>query len=169
MKAKIAEAVTAAGIPEEAIEALYTVAIEKIGEFLSEIDLAEGILGEAWGKVFEIMEYRALLAHIQANGAIMIPLMTHEILAEQSPSIDLKFQETPVGTFEVKFSLGIVVNGATLAIENQKLTHVHLGSVALVGGIEFAGLPLFEAPEAGLEINRIIRLGNGIVIKLPTA
>jgi len=166
VKAKLAEVATKAGIPEDAVDAIYEVAIEKIGEILSEIDLAGGILGEAWSKVFEIVEYRELLEQIQADGAIMIPLVSHEVLAEQSPSIDLKFQETPVGTFGVDLSLGFRINSATLAMKDGKLTHLHLGSMMLTGGIEFAGLPLFEAPEASLEINRVVRLGEGIVIKL---
>ena len=167
VKAKIAEAAAKAGIPEDAVDAIYAVAIEKIGEILSEIDFAGGILGEAWSKALEIVEYRALLDHIQAGGAVMIPLLSHEVLAEQSPSIDLKFQETPVGTFGVDLSLGLTLNSVTLAMEGGKITHIHLGSLGLVGGVEFAGLPLFEAPDAALDINRIIRLGDGIAIKVP--
>ncbi|KKI98088.1 filamentous hemagglutinin N-terminal domain-containing protein [Prochlorothrix hollandica] len=169
VKAKIEEAAAAAGIPDGAVDAIYAVAIEKIGEILSEVDIASGILGTAWSKSFELMEYRDLLAHIQSDGSVMIPLVNHEVLAEQAPSIHLKFQETPVGTFEVNISLGLVINGALVAIEAGKITEIRLGTFSLAGGIEFSGIPFLEVPEMDLEVNKVLRLGNGIQIKLGSA
>lgn len=48
--------------------------------------------------------------------------------------------------------------------ERGTLTPLPLGSLWPPGEMKFAGFLLFEAPEAGLAIDCIVRLGQGILI-----
>ncbi|MEY2978720.1 MAG: beta strand repeat-containing protein [Prochlorotrichaceae cyanobacterium] len=164
VKAKIAEAAERAGLPPASLEYLYTAAIEKIGEILEEIEIAPDILSAAWGKSLELMEYRDLLEDAAPGESVMIPLVNHEVLSEQAPSIDLKFKETLVGQFEIVITFGSVLEGVMLAIEDRKIKRLQVGSATATGGIEFSGLPLFEVPEKSLDWNKVIDLGEGIAI-----
>jgi hypothetical protein len=164
IKAKIAEAVEKAGIPPAAVELLYTVAIEKITAILEEIEVFPDILGTVWSKSLELIEYRNLLANAAPGEPVMIPLVNHEVLLDHAPSIDLKFKDVVVGTFEIPISVGMVLDGVMLAIEDRKIKKIQIGSATGVGGVEFAGLPLYEVPEKTIDFNKKVDLGEGIEI-----
>ncbi|MGA1476313.1 MAG: hypothetical protein ACO4AI_14370, partial [Prochlorothrix sp.] len=159
LQAKLEE--QASALPGTLVEYTTGMVIEKLGELLEEIQVVGDLLAFAWSKSVELSEY---YKEIQADPgeSFAVPLVNHEVVSEQAPSIELKLKEQAIGNLEININAGIVVDGVLLQVENGKITGLKIGNAIASGSIEILGQTLVEAPEVELELPGVISLGEGI-------
>ena len=138
--------------------------ISKLGEILGEVDVVGDILGSAWGKAPEIMEY--LSPDCPPDETYMVPLIEHEITSEHSPAVEPKFKQQSLGEFIFDIALSLMVEGAILEIRAGRIRKIHIGSCTGGGGMGHQGIQLMEFPEQVIDAIKgaIALAGEGLQI-----
>jgi hypothetical protein len=163
IKAKIAEESKGQFIPPMLYDKLFDLLIVKIGEVLENIDIGGDILGNAWGKIAELREYRDREQY-PPDETFMVPLIDHEVNSEHLPLIELKLKQQLLAKFNIQIAVGLALEGVLLEIQDAKIKKIKIGSCKGIGTISYSEMNLLELPEQEpLELGNL-DLGEGIEI-----
>jgi hypothetical protein len=121
------------------------------------------VLVTAWSKYKEIAQYTNKKKYPPGE-TYMVPLATHTVDTSYEPSLQVCFNNQPIGEINFEITVFITLEGAVLEIKGGKIMKLHMGSCYGGGSLECEGNLIFEKQTTPFNLPGEIDLGEGIPI-----
>jgi hypothetical protein len=121
------------------------------------------VLVTAWNKYKDIAQYTDKKRYPPTE-TYMVPLATHTVESLYEPSLQVCFNNQPIGEINFEITVFITIEGAVLEIKGGKIMKLHTGSYYGGGSLKCEGALIFEKQSAAFNLPGEIDLGEGIPI-----
>lgn len=135
--------------------------VQKIEDILS-ISIVD-IMIMAWDKSKVLLKYLDNTKY-HPEDTILVSLAEHTIKSEHHPYIEMVLNGKSVGSINFDIDIEIVLEGATLKIQNGKIKEIMTGSCKGKGSIMCEGYEIVEKEMKSISLPGTIDLGDGIAI-----
>ncbi len=139
--------------------------LKKLSEIL-DMNISD-VMVSAWGKCGDLCQYCNKKKYPHGK-SYMLPLAEHTIESVHEPSLEIFFNNQPVGKINFEITLYLTVEGIVLEIQDGKIMKVHTGSCEGGGCIKCEGILILKKNTRSFTLPGSISLGKGIPLpKIP--
>jgi hypothetical protein len=139
--------------------------LKKLVEILDQ--KVSDVMIAAWNKYKDIVQYTDAEKY-PPDETYLVPLVEHTIESVYEPSLEILFNNQPVGELNFEITFFITLEGIALEIKGGKIMKVNTGSCKGGGSIKCEDITIFEKETSPFNLPGSIDLGKGIPIpKLP--
>ena len=108
------------------------------------------ILENAWQNYEEVKQYLDK-EKFGTDETFLIPLVTHTIISEHHPKIEIRIGESYLGKIDFELQLQLVLKGVILKISQGKIQGVKAGKCSSNGNFSCEGITLFQDESSEFE------------------
>jgi len=150
------------GLPSMFFSEAVNQIMEQMNEALEKISVGRDVLAGIWKDASELIDYRNLTLN-QAQAIFGIAFVDHEVSISQCSSLEAKFKEQTLGTFEFPVEFKIRVSNARIQMQDGRIKSVHIEASVGTGSLSLGENPLLEIPEMNFPLGSI-HLGAGVPV-----
>jgi hypothetical protein len=150
------------GLPSMFFSEAVNQIIEQMNEALEKISVGRDVLAGMWKDATELIDYRNLTLN-QAQAFFGVAFVDHEVSISQCSTLEAKFKEQTLGSFEFPVEFKIRVSNARIEMQGGRIKQIHVEASLGTGSLSLGENPLLEIPEMSFPLGSI-SLGAGVPV-----
>jgi hypothetical protein len=121
------------------------------------------VIGAAWGKARELLEYRDKTKHPPEEIAI-VPLSQRTIESTHKPYVDILINGTPKGRIDFEVRIALTIESATVKIQNGRIWEIRTGKCKAEGSLKCGPALLAEKKLRPIALPGTVKFAEGLTI-----
>lgn len=121
------------------------------------------VIGVAWGKTRDLLEYCDKAKHPPAEIAI-VPLSKHTIESTHKPYVDILINGAPKGRIDFELRIALTIESATLKVQNGRIWEIRTGECKAEGSLRSGRAFLAEKKLRPIALPGTVKFAEGIAI-----